>query len=106
MKLGELKYGLGVLGGFDLRGRVDTRHGPKVGGGEGGEVLGSGRDMSQGEGRPTIYIPLRSCSRVPRGSEIRYGRFLLVARLDSDPFSPFSATDFLIIASVNHAPPF
>ena len=39
-KLGELKYGLGVLRDFDLRGGVDVRHG--WGGVGRGEILGAG----------------------------------------------------------------
>ena len=33
-KLGELEDGLGVLGGFDLGGGVDVRHGRRLGRGE------------------------------------------------------------------------
>ena len=53
-KLGELKHRLGMLGGVDLRGRMDVHHGWRVGG---GEVRGGRGYELEGEHGPRfIYI--------------------------------------------------
>ena len=92
MKLGELKYNLGVLRGFDLGGGVDAHHGCTD--------KGAGWEMMQGEERPTAYIPLRSCSRFGtwRGNRIRY----IISTVIS---FRLSAQLSVIIISLNRAPP-